>query len=62
MPQENTTELENAEELTIPAKRSRRTAKLLNLGGCDTCQKPINDAEKSNSSLVAECSNFQERM
>ncbi|KAJ7938074.1 hypothetical protein B0H13DRAFT_1852011 [Mycena leptocephala] len=48
--------LEAVEEPTVPAKRTRRTAKLLNLGGCDTCQMTITDAEKSNRPLVAECS------
>ncbi|KAF7338947.1 hypothetical protein MVEN_01970900 [Mycena venus] len=47
---------QTAEEPTAPAKRTRRTAKLLNLGGCDACQMIITDAEKSDRSLVAECS------
>ncbi|KAF7369372.1 hypothetical protein MVEN_00265800 [Mycena venus] len=48
--------LQTVEEQTVPAKRTRRAAKLLNLGGCDTCQQRITDAEKNDRSLVAECS------
>ncbi|KAF7326445.1 hypothetical protein MVEN_02615000 [Mycena venus] len=39
-----------------PLKRSRRTAKLLNLGGCDACSRNISEEEKGDRSLVAECS------
>ncbi|KAF7358011.1 hypothetical protein MVEN_00848200 [Mycena venus] len=47
---------QTVEEQIVPAKQMQRAAKLLNLGGCDTCQETITDAEKNDRSLVAECS------
>jgi hypothetical protein len=46
---------ETANEETLSAKRVRRTTKLLNIGGCDTCGEMISEVEKGDRSLVAEC-------
>jgi hypothetical protein len=46
---------ETADEKTLLAKQARRTTKLLNIRGCDTCDEVISEVEKRDRSLVAKC-------
>jgi hypothetical protein len=49
-------EVSEQDKPTAPSKRTRTAVKLLNIGGCDICGKTIAEAEKSDRTLVAECS------